>query len=467
MNTTSSRPPLPASTAPKRAKWWGYFKVEGDPPQQRLIIRWPRILFVGLVAGLVCFLSLATALWGYYSVHRKIPNVKWTDVVTLRLSRMQASIGEYYLTSAKDFWAQGQYMQAITTGRAAVIKAPANLEARFFLASCWQQAGRADEAIRVMREGMQWHAADSKFQKRLVELCIATSRHEELLKFLREDWPAQGVRLLDTEDPSYRLAEIHAVLDTAGADAAQQLAATRTELNNLPAAAPLLARIDWEQDRREIAFQRLNTARQNAPEDAAIQDAYIETALRMEHTAEARAAAAAFLKANPNLATAQLRFLETHGNRIDNDRLLWLSECLRFMAMYQQVPAALQRLGNLAAVQGWSDLTFLLYQNSLQENLAGFPFVDYYIASLIKTGEIQKASTAWDELTLHNNRQLTGSVHIRAMILWAQGNQAEALQIAERLRRDAPNNNRRQRELSELFRSFGYKELALEVERRD
>ena len=84
------------------AKWWGGFVVAGNPPQRRFVFRWKRISAVVVAFILVCYLGLTTALWGYYSLYRKIPGVNWVDVTVLpRFSRVQAAIGDYYYNQAK------------------------------------------------------------------------------------------------------------------------------------------------------------------------------------------------------------------------------------------------------------------------------------------------------------------------------------------------------------------------------
>ncbi len=95
-----------------------------------------------------------SALRGYYSVKRGIPGIHWVDVaLPPRFSRVQEAIGAYYFAEAKKAWAKGDVVRSIVTARAAVIKAPANLDARLFLAGCWRAAGRSNEAVIALRDG--------------------------------------------------------------------------------------------------------------------------------------------------------------------------------------------------------------------------------------------------------------------------------------------------------------------------
>jgi tetratricopeptide (TPR) repeat protein len=445
-------------------KWWGGFVVAGNPPQRRFVFKWGRILSVVVAFVLVCYLGLATALWGYYSLYRKIPGVNWIDVAVLpRFSRVQAAIGDYYYNQAKQFWEKRDLMRGIMTARAAVQKAPSNLEARLFLAGCWLQVGRDEEALRTLRGGIQYHATDPQLQKALMEVCLRSAHYDDLLKLLRDELPRSGVHLLSGDNISFKLAEIQAVLETAGPAEAETVASRYTGLAETPSAAPVLSRIDWELDRHDAAFERLRIAREhssNDSTDSTVQDAYIDMALRLQKTDEARAAAQTFLTAYPNLVSAQLRFLETHSSRAGLDQGPWLRECMRFLVQYRHTPVALGQLASLAATQGWADLTFLLYQNSLQENLTGFPFAIYYVGSLVKAGDYVAAEKVWRELRVRNSAQLEAASYVEAMVASGGGRESDAMQVIERLRRETENSRVRRRGLEQVFRSFGFQKLA-------
>jgi len=445
-------------------KWWGSFVVAGNPPQRRFVFKWGRILSVVVAFILVCYLGLATALWGYYSIYRKIPGVNWIDVAMLpRFSRVQAAIGNYYYNDAKQFWGKQDYMRGIMTARAAVQKAPGNLEARLFLAGCWLQVARYEEALRTLRGGIQYHATDPRLQKALIEVCFRSGHYDELLKLLRDELPRNGVRLLSGNNVSFQLAEVQAVLETAGPAEAETVVSHYAGLAETPGAAPVLSRIDWELNRRDAAFERLRIARERGAKDetdATVQDAYIDMALRMQKTDEAHAAAETFLTAYPNLVSAQLRFLETRGSRKGLDQTPWLRECMRFLVQYRQTPAALGQLASLAATQGWTDLAFLLYQNSLQENLSGFPFAIYYVGSLVKSGDYATAETVWRELLVRNSAQLAAAPYLEAMVASGSGRESDAMQVIERLRRETESTPSRRRSLEQVFRSFGFPKLA-------
>jgi len=462
MNPQDPIPPIRMDPAALPApKWWGRYVLEGDPPQRRFVLNWGSIITAICSVALASYLSAVTALWGYYSVRRGIPGIRWVDVVLPpRFSHVQDAIGAFYLTEAKEAWAKREYSKGIVTARAAVVKSPANLDARLFLADCWRQAGRYEEAIRTLRDGIKYNASDSRLQIALVEICLVSNRFTDLLAVLRTDLPAMGVRLLDGSDRAIQLAEVRAVLEVSGAAEAARAAGAHPGLVDDPAAAPLLARIDRETGRKEQALEHLRTARERAPKDAALQDAYIETALDMGKADDARTASEQFFAEFPRLVPAQLRFIEAHGSRKGRDESPWAAVTLGFLAQHRREPEALSQLGSLAASKGWSDLAFLLYENSLEENLMGFPFATYYVASLVKTGDFQEADTALRELSIRNGAQVQAASYLTAMVDWGVGRESEAAQIIQQLRRETENDPHRRRTIEDVLRSFGFPKAA-------
>jgi tetratricopeptide (TPR) repeat protein len=461
MSPADANTPLrmdPAALPPP--KWWGRYVLEGEPPQRRFALRWGPILASIGCFFLVCYLSGATALWGYYSVHRKIPGVQWVDVaLPQRFSHVQDAISAYYLGEAKEAWAKKDFLKGIVTAKAAIVKSPGNLEARLFLADCWRQAGRFDEAIRTLRDGIAYSASDAHLQTELVDICLETNRYADLLTALRKDFPAKGVHLLD-DSRLMQLAELRAVLEVSGAPEADRVAATHPGLAEDPSAAPLLASIERQAGKKQRALDLLRAAHERDPKNAIVQNEFVETAIEVGDVELARTASEQFIRAFPNLLPAQLRFLDAHDSRKGEDEKLWMAVTLKFLAQHRHEPDALSQLGSLAASKGWADLTFLLYENSLEENLSGFPFATYYVASLVRTGDFHAADAALRELSVRNGSQMQATSYITAMVDWGTGRESEAAQIVQQLRRETADDPHRRRTLEGIFRSFGFPKVA-------
>jgi tetratricopeptide (TPR) repeat protein len=462
MNSATPKPPLRMDpSALPLPKWWGRYTLEGNPPQRRFVLRWRPIFYaIGSVA-LALYFSAVTALWSYYSIHRAIPGIHWVDVaLPPRFSHVQDAIGSYYLSEAKEAFARKDYATTVVTARAATIKSPGNLDARLFLADFWRQAGRYDEAIRTLRDGIAFSANDARLQVALVNVCLITNRYKDLITVLRTDLPAKGVRLLDGPNREMQLAEVRAVLEVSGPAEADQTARSHPGLVDDPLAAPLLANIDREIGKKQEALRLLRAAHEHALQNPLIMDELVEVAIDVGDTELTHATSEEFMAKFPGLLDAQLRFLEAHGSREGRDEKPWTAVSLRFLAQHRHEPEALSQLGSLAASKGWTDLAFLLYENSLQENLTGFPFATYYVASLVKTGEFQAADAALRELSIRNAAQVQAASYITAMVDWGIGRESEANQIVQQLRRDTADDLRRRRTLEGLFRTFGFPKIA-------
>ena len=444
-----------------KPKWWGRYVAAESPGGRRFVIHWRRILAVLAALAVAGFLSVATMLWGYYSVSRGIPGVYWVDVaLPWRFPRVERALAAHHFWEARQLWDRKEYGLAILSARSAVAEDPGNLDARLVLAAWWRQAGRFQEAVRVLRNGIEVDAGDPRLQGAVVQTCLDTGQYEELLKALREDFPAQGVRLLDGPETDFQLAELRAVIETSGTAEAEALAKRRVGLAELPVAAPLLAQIDWEQGRHDAAYDRLERARAKAPEDFNVQDSFIGTAFKMGRTGVARAAALQFLHAYPKRVAPQLRILEVFGSRRGRDAAVWSAQCIRFLEQFRDDPSALGKLASLAASNGWTDLSFLLYQNSLQENLTGFPYAIFYVSSLVKAGDMTAADEVWKDLSVHNPAQLVTAPYVAAMVAWGNGRKSDAEPMIDLIRGQTAKDLHRRKLIGDLFSSFGFPDIA-------
>jgi predicted Zn-dependent protease len=464
MNADPSAPKPSARVDPAslpKPRWWGKFEIAGNPPERRFVVRWKRILLAGCGLGLGVYLALVTALWGYYALDRKIPGVNWIDVAILpRFSRVQNAIGASYFANAQEAWKKKDYVTAIFTARAAVQKAPTNLDARLFLAGCWSRVGRNDDAIRTLRDGVKYDATDERLQQAAIGTALEANRYKDVLELLREDFPAHGVRLLEGKNWLYILGATKAILETEGAAKAEEFATSFPQLNNRPEAAPLLANIELQLGRGAGAIDRLKAALAQDPKEATVLSAYANMAETLGRNDEAKVAAQRYLDTYPFSVDAQLIFLQALGSRSGADHLPWTEECLAFLSLHRREPDALARLASLSAENGWTDLALLLYENSLQENLNGMPFAIYYSASLVKAGDAQGADTVWKQLALRNSTQLATASYIEAMVDWGVGRESDGMQIIDRLKRETTDDPTRRHMLQSLFRRFGYPKLA-------
>ena len=423
--------------------------------------RWRRIARWLAAAALLAYLGGATALWAYYRFARKVPDVCWTDIaVCTRFGRVQQAVGAKHLANAKEQWTAGEYAKSLFLARAALAKRPEDPDTRIFLASSWHQVGRIDFACRTLEDGLPHDTAAQPVARALLALYLESERHSDVLSLLRVKLPALRRQPATADLASFQHAEVQAVLETEGAEAATALAERFPILGELPAAAPLLARIDLACHRPDAALARLHAAVEREPANSTIHDALVDLALQTGRAEEARLAAEHFVEAFPALPAAELRLLEVHATRAGSDRSPWLMSCMRYLARFRQQPAALEQLADLAARRGWSDLAFLLYQNSLGTGGRDRAFASLYIGSLLASHDFARADTVWRDLTAQKSAPADSAPALAAMVASGAGRDGEALEHLERLRSSTATDTGRRERLARLFHSFGFAPLA-------
>lgn len=430
-------------------------------PSPRPVRRWRRIVLFLAVGALLAYLGAATGLWAYYRYSRQITGAHWIDIaVCTRFDRIQQAVGAHYLAQAKERWEAGDYAKGVFLARAAVVKRPHDPEARLFLAGCWRQVGRIDFACRTLEDGLADDTPAMPLSRALVSVSLASGRYRDLLTLLRVKLPALGLKPAAEDVSDYQFAEVQALFETDGAQAAATLAGTFEALSQQPAAAPLLARIDLARQQPEAALARLHTALGREPGNPAIHDALVDLALQAGRTEEARIAAERFVAAFPALPAAELRLLEVHGSRAQADRTPWLTSCMRFLARFRQQPATLEQLAELSARKGWSDLAFLLYQNAVASGGRDRVFATCYIGSLLVSRDFTRADIVWRDLVSQKSAQADSAPALAAMVASGAGRAGEAHEHLERLRHDTAGDAQRRARLARLFRGFGFGLLA-------
>lgn len=424
-------------------------------------LRWRRIALWLAAAALLAYLFTASALWAYYKYSRNISEAQWIDIaICTRFGRVQQAVGAHHLALAREHWKNGEFAKGLFLARAATAKRPHDPEARLFLASCWREVGRADYAIRGLEDGLAHDTDALPLSRALIALYLQTGRHRDALTLIRVKLPALGRQPAADQQVFFQHAEVQCLFETEGAQPAAALAEHCEALGQLPAAAPLLARIALALHQPDAALSRLRDAVGREPTNPAIHDALVDLAMQTGRHEEARAAAERFVGAFPALPAAELRLLEIHGTRAQEARTPWLLSCMRYLARFRQQPAALEQLADLAARHGWSDLAFLLYQDAVATGGRDRAFASFYIGSLLASRDFPRADAVWRDLTAQKSAPADSAPALAAMVASGAGREGEALEQIERLRRSTSDDAGRRDRLARLFRGFGFAPLA-------
>jgi Tfp pilus assembly protein PilF len=151
----------PKSTALRR-KLWVRMQTPDGP---RIFFIWSRILKLLAVLLVLGWLGSATALWAFVRYHRGVSSVSFLDIAFLPLRRdeYRATLGRHHLATAKEQLSQQRWSEAIFNLRAAVVRTPANLEARRTLAAIYQQSNQPEPAMKLLEDGLMHAPKDPAY----------------------------------------------------------------------------------------------------------------------------------------------------------------------------------------------------------------------------------------------------------------------------------------------------------------
>jgi predicted Zn-dependent protease len=423
-----------------------------------------------IVKRIAIFLSAAiislyligvSGLWAYYHYFRDIKEVQYLDILWFpRFYKANQAVGTKHLHSAEENWKAGNYAQGIYFARAAVTKYPQNPEARLFLAQCFQAVRRTSLACNILDEGLKYDTAEMPLAKTLVQYYIQSNRYTDILNLIHKRLPDLNQKISDSDQTFFRKAELHATFESAGTAAATNLHNRWPELDSIPDAIPLIARIDMAQSGPDAALSRLQQAVDKYPDSPVLHDAYISTALKAKRNKEAGIASEVYVQKFPNSASAHLRFLESHGSRINEDRQPWLVGIMRYLAQFYRDQSTLEELANLAARQGWDDLAFVLYENSIAYGMRERNFAICYLGSLLTTRQYAKADLLWNEVQALKAGTSETLPLLAAMVAEGNGRASDAQERITAMRAATKAEPLARTRLAALLSDFGFPSLA-------
>ncbi len=70
------------------------------------------------------------------------------------------------------------------------------------------------------------------------------------------------------------------------------------------------------------------------------------------------------------------------------------------------------------------------------------------------------ADEVWHDLSVHNAAQLASASYVTAMVEWGNGRRSDAEPILDQIRGQTNADRHRRRMIEDIFRSFGFMEMA-------
>lgn len=329
--------------------------VAGSSMSRRLRVRRPpRWWVIGLVLLGMFYVVAVGSAWAFMRYNRGYETVSVFDVAwPPRWSAMRVKQGEHQIARGLEALRDARYPEAFFNLRVGTARAPAHVEGRQALAAIYQAIGQRGNAIDTLAAGLDHVTPSAAYLDGLVTLLLADAQHERVRTL------CAALLANPATPPDVRR---QAILSTgislyATGDYAE---ARRTfEDNNLqndPVIQEVMAGIDWEQGKRDLAISRLESLREAQP---TLDRLYVQLARyydALDRTSDSERIRLLRRLANPDsvqVAADLVRHLLGQGQR-DAAR----AEFVRAAGRFSTRGSDLEELGQIAASYGlvaWLD----------------------------------------------------------------------------------------------------------------
>lgn len=315
-----------------------------------LRLRWGRVALVFLLLGLLTWMGLATALFGYLRWQKGVATLSWIDAAWPgRWKSLSVQLGEHYLREAEAAVSRREFDHALTFYRAGLSRAPLHPAPRLQLAQLYIAARRPDLAQRLLLDRLPALVHDERYLRSVLRFLIEFQYDAELAATCEQllAQPAIAHRPI----VAYHAAAI--AFHRGNYDRAESLLLAE-RLDQTPEGALLLARLDAERDYTALALLRLE---QLVNDGTATDAAYAEIARiqrELGQTHKLDTTATLHLASDPLSPAPRITLLHLHQERGDQAALA--REIDSFFTFFGDHPAALLALGDFAANTGRPDL---------------------------------------------------------------------------------------------------------------
>ncbi|MBL9189411.1 MAG: hypothetical protein JNK23_18155 [Opitutaceae bacterium] len=242
----------PRDRAHRRKLWVRVATPTGDYYH----VFWPRVAAACAALALVAWLSLAAAAWGYLKFRRGYRDVSYLNLVFYPWQRAehQIGLGHHYIAAGRAAWERQEYREAYALLLAGLARVPGDLTARRYIAIIEMRIGRPERAVRTLLAGVEHARGNLEYLRLVFSTLLEVQEDERAVELARQLLPAV---------PDYL--PLHQFVALQGAIAhyhrgrlteAERIVA-EWRLDRILEGQLLLARCDWQRDRRPQALARL------------------------------------------------------------------------------------------------------------------------------------------------------------------------------------------------------------------
>ena len=326
-----------------------------------LFRRLARFATVGLVGLYVLGVS-----GGYVWAHwvRKYDEVGLIDIALFRKSAVKRGIAAQQFLRGKAEWDAKKYQAAYIWYTAALRNDPDNVPGRLQTASFLTSLGGANMAVTVLEEGLARTADNPQLVEHTFELLFSTGHDRQVLELLHKFF---ATRLTAPNGQQLRAYEVRAAFNVDGTEAAQRLLEKYPDLQQYPAAVPLVAQVMWNTKQRLKAIDLLNRHLAAQAGDLALYARLADWQQAGGLTDDAIKTARRACTLFPRQAAPRILLI----GKLTFGSPEWSRELETYLREFSGQPEAVVELANLCGNMGWVDLVRSLYLVSAnsQENL--------------------------------------------------------------------------------------------------
>lgn len=399
------------------------FQYERSQHETHIRIFWKRGAVWLFILALLAWIALATALWLFVKYQRGFPGVRYSHMLFLpvKLDDYRREKGEFFIEEGRKKFAEKNYLEAFELMRLGLRSVPEDTEARRFVGDLYLHVRRPDLAQPLMVEGLPYNAEQLDYLQwvfaslfRFQEDDAVVRIAGEFLAAVPDASPNARHVVLMAEATAHffrgRFAEARAVL--------KRHATELTQDGQL-----LLARMEVEEERTDIAVRRLNAVVQSHPANREVY-ANLIALLRQKgrHTELRRQALQRQLAfpAEPRAFIDELQALHDLGEVAARDAAI-----AAYLERFAADGSALDGLASFGSDAGLTELAHRLYEQRAELPLSPGTAAICLIESHLTAGRYAEAQAAIQRVTLIDkslpDATERGIDALKAVAFFAQG----------------------------------------------
>lgn len=389
------------------------FAIQKKQPNGETVIslRWLLILSTFLALFIVAWISTAGALYFWFKHKKNFDTVSFTKMVALpfRMDDHRKELGNYHVSKGLEYFAEGNYRDALRFLRLGITRAPSNFEGRALLAQFYEQLlKRPDVAAGLLSQGLEIGGAENEdYLKETLQLLLRHQLDQEVQDIADKYLPSE-VEIND-RNRILAFAAAQANFLRGNYDAADDYISSY-ELTASVEGVLLSSQISWNRGHKKTAIRKLEVVLNKFEQNERILMQLSRYSREIGDLDEARKYAVMRNLSNPLSAAPRIELLYIYNKSGDTEREAL--EISRILKQFSDSNLALQAIANFAAETGNIGLARRTYEEALENEFPIDVFALLLIESHLFKKDFEGALSFSEELDKERPEWLTKRRHI-------------------------------------------------------